>query len=190
MRDARPFAPLRVGAYGIIVCDPPWNFRARTSAGYGKSAQAHYDCMPIDKIMTLPVAALAAKDCALLLWATAPMLDVQLCVLRAWGFTYKSRVSWAKKTASGKSRMGPGYWSRTMHEDVLIGTVGSPKALRLPSLIGGVAREHSRKPDAFYDLIKDRSPGVARADLFSRETRRGFDGWGDQHGKFDPEEAR
>jgi hypothetical protein len=26
---------------------------------------------------------------------------------------------------------------------------------------------------------------IRRADLFSRETRIGFDGWGNEHGKFD-----
>jgi hypothetical protein len=29
----------------------------------------------------------------------------------------------------------------------------------------------------------------ARADLFSRETRPGFEGWGFEHGKFDEETA-
>lgn len=181
MRDAWTFAPLRVGAYDLIVADPPWPW----AGGKTKAGEAHYRTMPLDKIMALPVAALAAEDCALLIWATGPLLDRAILTAQAWGFDYKSHVVWRKITATGKSRMGCGFWARTMHETVVIATRGKPRALRLPSLIDGVAREHSRKPHEFYDLIRKRTPGAARCDLFSRETRTGFDGWGDEHGRFD-----
>jgi N6-adenosine-specific RNA methylase IME4 len=45
--------------------------------------------------------------------------------------------------------------------------------------------EHSRKPDEFYKIIIDKTPGQTRCDLFSRQTRPGFDGWGNEAGKFD-----
>jgi N6-adenosine-specific RNA methylase IME4 len=51
-----------------------------------------------------------------------------------------------------------------------------------------VAREHSRKPAEFYDIVLRHTPAaIRRADLFSRETRPGFEGWGHEHGKFDGE---
>ena len=82
--------------------------------------------------------------------------------------------------------MGTGYRVRTMHEPILVCTVGNPRHLPFPSFFNGLAREHSRKPDEFCDLIVKHTPhAVRRADLFSRETRGGFDGWGDQLGKFD-----
>jgi N6-adenosine-specific RNA methylase IME4 len=41
-------------------------------------------------------------------------------------------------------------------------------------------------PSEFYELIARHTPtAVRRADLFSRETRLGFEGWGNEHGKFD-----
>jgi N6-adenosine-specific RNA methylase IME4 len=44
-------------------------------------------------------------------------------------------------------------------------------------------REHSRKPDEFYDLIAEVSP-APRIDIFSREDRDGFDSWGNEVGRF------
>ena len=47
-------------------------------------------------------------------------------------------------------------------------------------------REHSRKPAEFYKAVAKHTPtAVRRADLFSRERRPGFEGFGDEHGKFD-----
>jgi N6-adenosine-specific RNA methylase IME4 len=54
-----------------------------------------------------------------------------------------------------------------------------------PSIFDGLAREHSRKPDEFYRMIVEHTPGQERCDLFSRETRPGFVGRGKEHGKFD-----
>jgi N6-adenosine-specific RNA methylase IME4 len=39
--------------------------------------------------------------------------------------------------------------------------------------------------DEFYELVRRVTPGATRCDVFSRETRPGFDAWGDEAGKFD-----
>ena len=45
----------------------------------------------------LPVEGLAGKDCVLFLWATYPMLQEALDVIRAWGFTFKTvAFTWIK----------------------------------------------------------------------------------------------
>jgi N6-adenosine-specific RNA methylase IME4 len=80
--------------------------------------------------------------------------------------------------------MGLGFWARSMHEPVLLGTFGKPPKFTLPSCFDGVAREHSRKPDEFYQMIDERTPDLRRADVFAREKRDGWDVWGDEVGKF------
>lgn len=186
MRAAWTFAPLRVGAYDLIVADPPWPW----AGGKAKAGELHYRTMRMERIAALPVAALAKRDAILLLWATGPLLDQAILTARVWGFTYKSHIIWRKTTVNDKPRMGCGFHARSMHETVLIATRGTPRALRLPSVIDGVAREHSRKPDEFYELVRRHSPRAKRCDLFSRETRPGFDGWGNQHGLLDAERLR
>jgi len=60
----------------------------------------------------------------------------------------------------------------------------------LPSCFDGVRREHSRKPEEFYRMITDRTPGLRRADVFAREKREGCDAWGHEVEKFSPQQTR
>lgn len=181
-----PFSPLEPGAYDLIVADPPWRFRTWNETNQSKSASRHYDLMEMEEILALPVGDIAKRDCVLLLWATAPMLQQGIETLKAWGFAYKSMMAWRKLTPNGKVRMGTGYWARTMHEPLLIATRGKPrKTSAFPSLFDGIAREHSRKPEEFYALVDKHAPDTRRAELFARQSRPGFDTWGNERGKFD-----
>lgn len=180
------FAGLPLFGFDLVVADPPWSFELRSAAGEDKSAQAHYACMDLDAIKALPVGHLVGCHSWLFLWATAPMLPHALGVMAAWGFTYRTRLSWRKLTPAGKPRLGTGYVVRTLHEDILVGAIGSPAyAKALPSLFDGVAREHSRKPDEFFRLAEAFAPNARRLDLFSRETRSGWRAWGNEAAKFD-----
>jgi len=180
-----PFAPLIPMSYEVIAADPPWRFRTWGEHNQAKSASRHYDLMPTDEIKALPVHLLAQQDCLLLLWATGAMMPQALDTMKAWGFAYKSIMVWRKTTPAGKVRMGTGYWARSMHELVLIGSIGKPpKFSAFPSLFDGIAREHSRKPEEFYALVEKHTAGLRRAELFSRTNRSGFDAWGNEAGKW------
>jgi N6-adenosine-specific RNA methylase IME4 len=181
-----PFGNLQPASFSVIVADPPWRFATYSEKGRGKSADRHYRCMTLDGIKALPVARLAASDCALFLWATAPMLPEALAVMAAWGFTYKSNLVWGKTTRFGKISFGTGYRIRNSHEHILIGTIGNPKNSRGErSLLMAQVREHSRKPDEFYEMVERWQPGARRLELFSRQSRPGWQHWGNETGKFD-----
>jgi N6-adenosine-specific RNA methylase IME4 len=183
-----PFGNLRPISCDVIVADPPWDFENYSAAGTAKGADAHYSVMALDAIKALPVGQLARGDCLLLLWTCgwAIATGQAQAVARAWGFVPQSEMVWRKLTINGKPRMGTGYRVRTLHEPILVCTIGAPKHTPLPSLFDGVAREHSRKPTQFYEIVREATPqAMRRADLFSRETREGFEGWGNEHGKFD-----
>lgn len=182
-----PFGTLAPLSFDVIVADPPWRFRTWGEHNQAKSASRHYSLMETPDILALPVGQLAQRDCLLLLWATAPMLPQALAAMSAWGFRYKSNIIWRKITASGKPRMGTGYWARTMHEQVLIGCLGKPRKFRaFPSSFDGVVREHSRKPEEFFILVEKHTVGARRLDLFSREPRGGWFAFGDESKKFPP----
>jgi N6-adenosine-specific RNA methylase IME4 len=187
------FPPLPNRRYDIISADPPWSFKTFSEKGWEKAPQAHYKCESVEDICALDVRSIARPDCWLFLWTSAPLLDRAFDVLRAWGFTYCSRISWAKVTKSGARRMGPGFVVRTYHEDILIGKRGGPAyAGALDSLFDsmdgdmfdGVARRHSEKPEEFYARVERFKPVAFRLDLFSRTNRPGWDSWGDEAGKF------
>lgn len=180
------FEPLTPLSFDVIVIDCPWPFELYSAAGEQKSAAAHYKTMSFEDIARLPVSSLARGDCLVLMWATEAIRPVAQEIMRAWGVTYKSAFIWRKVTTRGKVRMGTGYRVRTMHEPILLGTIGNPVHSPFPSIFDGIAREHSRKPDEFYDLVHSKTKNaIRRADLFSRETRPGFIGWGDEATKFD-----
>src|SRR5262245_30424078 len=82
--------------YGAIYADPPWSFRNWSAKGTGRNAVSHYDCLNFETLAALPVADLAADDCALFLWAVDPLLDKAFELIRAWGFEYKT-VYWVKQ---------------------------------------------------------------------------------------------
>src|SRR5688572_14187609 len=79
--------------FGVILADPPWRYE---NAGGNGAAATHYGTLATDELCTLPVAALAADDAVLLLWATAPMNRDAHAVIAAWGFTYLTKLVWIK----------------------------------------------------------------------------------------------
>lgn len=181
-----PFPGLDPHSYQMIFADPPWLYKLRSSKGEGKSAQAHYRCLPTPEIMAFPVQDLAAEDCLLAMYATNPMIKDALAVMDAWGFEYKTMAAWRKTTVNDKVAFGTGYILRSAHEPILIGTRGKPKAAKnVRSIFDGKVREHSRKPEEGFDWAERLVPAARRRlELFSRTNREKWESWGDEVGKF------
>jgi N6-adenosine-specific RNA methylase IME4 len=187
--DGWPFGDLEPWSYDLIMADPPWRFELWSEAGEGKSAQAQYATMGLDAIAGLPVGELAAPDCLLWLWATAPMLPQALVVIERWGFRYVTMGFWAKRTRHDKAAFGTGYVLRSAGEPFLIGKRGDPVTTRgVRNVVMGRVREHSRKPDEAYAAAEKLMPEARRVELFSRERRPGWAAWGNETGKFNAAE--
>lgn len=189
--DTWIFDGLSSRRYGTILADPPWRFRNYSAKGEKKNPIAHYECMSLEEIMALPVGGLAAPDCALVLWATWPLLPQALEVMAAWGFTYKTGGAWAKQSKTGRRwHFGTGYILRSACEPFLIGTKGQPalRAKNVRNLVVAPIREHSRKPDKFYTEW-ERLFDEPRCELFAREKRPAWDAWGWEVGKFDTDKS-
>lgn len=179
--DMRP-----AGGFDLIMADPPWAFRNFSSKGEQKNPSSHYQVAPLEWIASLPVSAIASRDCVLWLWATNPMLPQALQVIDAWGFTYKTAGHWVKRTVNGKLGFGTGYILRSAGEPFLIATRGNPKTRRnVRSVIEGQIREHSRKPDEAFEAAEMMMPEARRIELFSRQRRPGWECWGNETGRFE-----
>jgi N6-adenosine-specific RNA methylase IME4 len=173
--------PLPCREYGVIYADPPWSFRTWSDRGKGRSAENHYAVMSDSEIRNLPVADIAAPSCALFLWTTGPKLFDAKGVIEAWGFNYKTiAFTWVKLTQAGRPAFGCGYWTRANAEMCLLATRGSPKRLHadVPQVVLAPRREHSRKPDEVAARI-ERLVAGPYIELFARQLRPGWDGWGD-----------
>lgn len=98
--------------YSIIYADPPWQFKAYSDKGKGRSADCHYPTMSKGEIENLPIQNIAAKDSILFLWVTAPCLIEGIELISAWGFTYKTvAFTWIKQNKKADSIFkGMGYY--------------------------------------------------------------------------------
>jgi len=181
-----PFDPLPAMSFDLVMIDIPWTFKLYSAKGEQKSAQAQYPTMTLAEIKALPVAHLARGDAVLFMWATWPLLPQAMATLETWGFKYASGGVWHKRTPKGKTAFGTGYRLRSASEPWLLGTVGKPKTSRSHrNLFEGLARQHSRKPNEAYAWCESYMPHARRADVFSRETRPGWESCGNEAGKFD-----
>jgi len=86
----------------------------------------------------LPVADIAADDCALFLWATDPLLPRAFDLITAWGFEYKTiAFYWVKLNSAAKHNAdfftGLGYWTRANPEDVYLRRAESQRGGRKTS---------------------------------------------------------
>ncbi len=174
--------------YGVIYADPPWSFRNWSAKGTGRNAVSHYDCLDLAKLAALPIADLAADDCALFLWATDPLLPRAFELIEAWHFEFKTvAFYWVKRNKHGADFFtGLGYWTRANPEICLLATRGNPRrqAKDVRKLVVEPRREHSRKPDCVRDRIERLVKGPY-LELFARETKPGWDAWGNQVALFD-----
>lgn len=182
---AEDFSDSINGQFGTILADPPWQFQNRT----GKMAPEHkrlsrYPTLTLDEIKAIPVAAIAAPASHLYLWVPNALLAEGLAVLEAWGFTYKSNLVWHKiRKDGGPDGRGVGFYFRNVTELVLFGVRGSlrtlPPGRRQVNFLATQKREHSRKPDEFYDIVESCSPGPY-LELFARHHREGWEHWGNE----------
>ena len=132
--------------------------------------------MGAEQIKALPVADLAAEDAVLWLWTTNAHLPEAVEVAAAWGFTYKTCLTWARN----KCAPGTGDWLRGQTEHCLVCIRGRPTVLPGRSTLlaaGPGRRRHSVKPEAFYELVEAVCPG-STVELFARRRRPGWTAWG------------
>jgi N6-adenosine-specific RNA methylase IME4 len=172
-------------AYGTVLADPPWRFANRT----GKMAPEHrrlsrYPTLTLQDIKALPVGAFVRPASHLYLWVPNALLSEGLEVMQSWGFTYKTNLVWYKvRRDGGPDRRGVGFYFRNVTELILFGVRGSLRTLapgrRQENIILSRKQEHSRKPDALYDLIEQCSPGPY-LELFARHPRPGWTQWGNE----------
>jgi N6-adenosine-specific RNA methylase IME4 len=169
LRKEPPTLP-KHGPYRVIVADPPWRFESRLDA-------TPYPTMTVEEIAGLPVRSIALRDCVLWLWTTNVHLPAAFEILAAWGFEYKTMLTWAKPSA------GSGNWLRGQTEHCLLASRGKPtiELTNQSTLLTAASGRHSEKPAKFYELVESVCSASRYAVLFHRGTSRpNWDAHGDE----------
>ena len=167
--------------YDIIYADPPWK-----ESGGGKikrGADRHYPLMSTKDIMALPVTELCNEDAHLYLWVTNNYMADGLEVMKAWGFGYRTTITWVK------DRFGLGQYYRGQTEHCLFGVRGfipykmeDGKRQQGVTFFEAPRTRHSVKPQKMRDLIEKVSsrPGFKKLEMFARTNVDGWDIWGNE----------
>jgi N6-adenosine-specific RNA methylase IME4 len=171
--------------FGVIYADPPWP--SGTWGGpSGKVSSApdnHYRTSTIGQIACLPVAALTAENCALLLWCTAPHITIgtHKTIIEGWGFKPCTfGFDWVKTNAGGSLYTGMGYYTRGNSEVCLLAIKGSPLRLAtdVREIVMAPVGEHSEKPEEACRRVERLFPGPY-LELYARKAVPGWTCWGE-----------
>jgi N6-adenosine-specific RNA methylase IME4 len=172
--------------FGVIYADPPWPFETWGGlSGQGRSVENHYGTSGLEQIAKLPVAALAADDCALLMWCTWPHVSIgtHIPIIRPWSFRpCTAAFVWIKQTTDGDGlHIGMGYYTRSNSEPCLLAIKGSPTRLSadVHQVVMAPVGEHSEKPEEVRRRIERLFPGPY-LELYGRKPAPGWTVWGNE----------
>jgi N6-adenosine-specific RNA methylase IME4 len=170
--------------FPIIYADPPWPWETWAPSGKIKTGpEHHYNTSALDEIARLPVAALAADDCALLLWTISPQLPAALDLITAWGFTFKTvAFVWVNQNPNGEGLFtGTGHVTRANAEYVWLATKGAPSRLAkdVHQIVLAPVGEHSAKPEEVRRRLERLYAGPY-LELYGRRPVTGWTVWGNE----------
>jgi len=171
--------------YKTLYADPPW-----WENGGGKicrGAQKHYPLMKTEAICRLEIDGYSVKwqaqdNAHLYLWVTNNFLRDGLKVMEAWGFEYKTMITW------GKNRIGIGQYFRGQTEHCLFGVRGNlpyrtredGKRAQGTTLFHADRTEHSTKPEEMRQMIELVSPGPYLELFARRDDMPNWEFWGNE----------
>ena len=170
----KPLAEM--GRYATVVVDPPWEVVQwqRSTKNY---RDLPYATMSFENLESMPVESVCKDSCWLFVWTTTVYLPDAIKLTEGWGCPYRMTMIWAK--SGGPQPVGlPAYNA----EFIVVGKRGNPCFMDTQQF--GLVnrwprREHSAKPEGFYDLLRRVTP-APRLDIFGRRLIGGFDSWGNE----------
>lgn len=172
---SEPLLPIK-DKYQCIVIDPPWNYGTKYDNQTRRVASPYPEISTEElKKFKLP----SDDNCILWLWTTHKFLPDAFELIKIWNFEYKLTFVWDKQ------KMGMGAWLRCQAEFCLLGIKGNPKwnLTNERDILSVARREHSRKPNEFYELVNKLCPTKYKIDIFSREKREEWSQYGNEINK-------
>lgn len=170
------------GLFDVISVDPPWPYEGENKSitsfdAVGRRVANPYPEMSIEDIKKIKMPLM--DDAVVLLWTTHKFLPYAFEILKEWNLDYKATLVW------NKEKIGMGAWFRMQCEFCIVGVKGKPywENTTFRDILNEPRREHSRKPDLFFEMIEKITMG-RRLEYFSREKRNGWEVFGNDINKF------
>ena len=171
------------GKYEVIAIDPPWAYEEKgglSSNDFNPEITRGTTTYPTMKVNQIKEIDLPLTDNSVVfLWTTHAFLKDAFDILEHWNLKYKATLVWDKE------KMGMGRTIRLQCEFCLIAFKGNPifNGSSERDIIRESRREHSRKPEAFYQYVERATIG-RKLEYFSREKRTNWEIYGNEVNKF------
>jgi len=168
--DKRLVLKPATGRFRTIVVDPPWDHEGLSIASRGRP---QYAVMSLEELRKLGVPEWSADECHLYLWTTNNFLLKAGELIGAWGFDYKTLLTWVKP------RIGLGSYFHSSTEQCLFATRGQvmTRARDIPTHFAAPVGAHSLKPTEFFALA-EKASYPPFLEVFARTEREGWSSWG------------
>jgi N6-adenosine-specific RNA methylase IME4 len=158
-----------------LYVDPPWKYKKPQTGGSLKSgASQQYNTISFNDLKKLPIHKITERNCILFLWTTNPFIKEGLELVEAWGFQYKTMITWIKHN------YGLGYYFRSKTEHILLGIKGKVKAFRSSRtniIQTKKLYKHSQKPEEARQLIDESTKVIdnpKKLEIFARRDHNNY----------------
>ena len=170
---------LEMGKFRTVVIDPPWPLKSTGLVHHEVHGHRSlpYNTMPMAEIKAMPIATISDENSMIFCWTINKFLPDTYTLIKEWGFKYTFTMVWVK---GGGMQLPKAPCMNA--EYIVVGKKGQSKFVEIKAF--SVAnnwprREHSEKPEEFYDLLR-RVTNEPRIDIFNRRPIPGFQSWGNE----------
>jgi len=173
--------------YNIIYTDPPWQQtkgnKRKCRPNQGK--ELDYPTLALAEIKEIHREVLNCHTTAkhnVFMWTIDKFLHDTENMMMELGYELHARFIWNKQNG-----IAPAFTVRYSHEYLLWfykkGKMLMPckeQRGKYTTVFSEPATKHSKKPDYAYIMLESMFPSASKLELFARNTRDGWDCWGDE----------
>ena len=172
--------------YDVIYTDPPWK---QTKGGLRKARpnqgkELDYPTLSMKDIEEIHKQAidLCNEKHNIFMWTIDKYLHETERMMKKIGYELHARLIWDKTNG-----IAPAFTIRYSHEYLLWfykkGNMLKPSKEtrgKYTTVLREQATRHSKKPIIAYEMIEDMFPNASKLEMFARNTRDGWDSWGNE----------
>ena len=173
--------------YNIIVADPPWKFGQKQTKTSLRVEQ-HYKTMSLKELYAFDlIKIIAAKNCALYIWAPDCFIKDAIAIGESYGFQYKTIAFIWTKLRGIKLNLckNPTPYGLKSHEICILLTKGKIRQhivkFNILQDFQSIRGKHSEKPKYVLDTIHEMFPNVPKIEIFARIKHEHFDAYGEHY---------
>lgn len=172
--------------YDVLYADPPWQQakggrKAKRPNSSGTALDYPVATLDTIKAHLQTASGLTERDSVLFLWTIDKYLFQAQQIAEELGYKLHARMIWNKVTgipAAFTVRFGHEYLLY-MYKGKLLPVCKSERG-KIHTVFTEHVKRHSQKPEEAYRIIERLYPDARKLELYARNTRDGWDCWGNE----------